>query len=338
MPLNLLARAKSKFKSFINLRSTSSIIKDESKFLVAQLESSGMITDEEVLHYSIISMKDKYPKFEKALKFPLAAKEYTLPSSTCNGLVLVFVRERYGRPTREALWNPTTSEFKTLPPAPSSFDNRYLKMSQGYFGFGFDSASEDYKVIRLLKRKTEHCYAPQAVMAELYSLTTDSWKQFSLVHPCIPRNPGVHVNGTYYWLTLFYPCFIMSFDFATEKFASSLIPAPPSEELNTRNAYHDNIKLVEYCGLLGAMVISSLDRWPSSLEALRSLEIWVWDGSWSLVSTLTVPYAVDLKSLVGTEKLIYLGLKKLMLFDCATSKLEESSQIKHPDGTITFFT
>ncbi|GER56835.1 F-box protein [Striga asiatica] len=351
MSLNLFAHAKSKFKSFLNLCTTSTI-KDVSKFLVVSPE-----VDNGCLHYSIISIKDELPQLEKHLEYPMAqeqGKHY--PSSICNGLLLLLVPPSYDpvtfemkrpiikmtKPPGEALWNPTTKEFKILPPPPSSFDKRCVKMFQGYFGFGFDSASEDYKVIRLLKLgdgKTEGYPLTPAVMAEVYSLTSNSWKQVSVVHPLrIPRHSGVHVNGTYYWLNLSDPWFIVSFDFATEKFASSVIPAPPSDKLTRRNAYFDNIKLVEYCGLLGAMVISggstwprSLgamvisgeDMWPSPLENPRSLEIWVWDGSWSLVSTLTVPNFAGFWTLVGTDKLIFLDWTgKPMFYDCATSKLK----------------
>ncbi|GER56839.1 F-box protein [Striga asiatica] len=216
MSLNLLSHAKSKFKSFLNLWTTP-IIKDESKFLVAQRGPLREV-DEEWSHYSIISTRDKFPKLENHLKYPIAKDDH-YPSSICNGLLLlllpgsrVFCTGKMTKPPGEALWNPTTGEFKILPLPPSNFDPRFVKMFYDYFGFGFDSASEDYK-----------------------------------------------------------------------------------------------------------------DTWSRAVEEMRRLEIWVWDGSWSLVSTLTVPLSVGgLYSLVGTDKLIFLDIKdKLMLFDCATRKLEK---------------
>ncbi|GER44632.1 F-box protein [Striga asiatica] len=258
------------------------IIKHETKFLVARV---SRMDEEQQLDYSIISTKDKFPKLEKDLKYPIAqGKDHHHPSSICNGLLLLLVLEKDTKPPGEALWNPTTGELKILPP--SNFDPRmYVKMSEGYFGFGFDSESEDYKVIRLLELNP-------AAMAELYSLRSNSWKQVSVVHPlCMPRHSTVH-------------------------FGSSLIPAPPSDIPTRRN----NMKLVEYCGYLGAMIMSGVDR---SLEEMRSLEIWVWDGSWSLVSTFTVHGFVNLKGIVGTDKLIFDWSGNLMLFDCVTSKEEE---------------
>ncbi|GER56838.1 F-box family protein [Striga asiatica] len=339
MSLNLFAHAKSKFKSFLNLCTTSTI-KDESKFLVSQRVVPREV-GEGSLHFSIISIKDELPQVEKHLEYPMAQDNH-LPSSICNGLVLLLVPASYypvtfkmkqpiikmRKPSGEALWNPTTREFKILPPPPSSFDKRCKKMFYGYFGFGFDSASEDYKVIRLLKLgdgETEDYPLTPAVMAEVYSLRSNSWKQVSVVHPLnIPRHSGVHVNGTYYWLNLSDPWFIVSFDFATEKFASSLIPAPPSDKLIERCAYYDNIELVEYCGSLGAIVISGEDILSRSLEETRSLEIWVWDGSWSLVSTLTVPRFVGLWTLVGSDKFIFSdSIGRPMFYDFATSKLKK---------------
>ncbi|GER56831.1 F-box protein, partial [Striga asiatica] len=308
MSLKLLAHAKTKFNSFLKLCSTS-IIKDESKFMVAQLPLSWEV-GKELVHYSIISIKDKFPKLEKHLKYPMA-RDLDLPSSICNGLLLILLPGSYDintgktkKPPGEALLNPTTGEFKILPPPPSNFDPRLLELNDD---------------------KREHYQPNPAVMAELYSLRSNSWKQVSVVHPLrIPRHSGVHVNGTYYWLNLSDPRFIVSFDFATEKFASSVIPAPPSDKLTGIKAYLDNIELVEYCGLLGAMVISGHDTWPRSLENMRSLEIWVWDGSWSLVSTLTVPLFVGLWTLLGTDKLIFLDSNcNPMCFDCATGELKK---------------
>ncbi|CAA0826721.1 Unknown protein [Striga hermonthica] len=231
MSLNLFAHAKSKFKSFLNLYKTPIIKKDESKFLVAQFGATGEV-DKGFSHHSIISIKDELVRVEKHLEYPMAEGCH-LPLSTCNGLLLLSVPESYElvtlettkptfkmtKPAGEALWNPTTREFKILPPAPSSFDKRCMKMFHGYFGFGFDSANKDYK---------------------------DTW---------------------------------------------SLVPGS----------------------------VSSLND-----EKMRTLEIWVWDGSWSLVSNLTVPLFVGLESLVGTDELIFLdSIRRPMCFDCVTSRLKK---------------
>ncbi|GER56837.1 F-box family protein [Striga asiatica] len=479
MSLNLLAHAKSKFKSFLNLYKTP-IIKDETKFLVAQRGVSRKVDEEEQLHCSIISTNNKFSKLEKHLKYPIPqGKDYHDPLSICNGLLLLSLPGSYDydkremiKPPGEALWNPTTGEYRVLPLPLSNFDPSpwCMNMFHGYFGFGFDSASEDYKVIRLFNQsdgKTEEVWNEHtmktlsileiwvwdgswslesnltiptdvdlqsvvgtdeeiifldsfgkmrffdcetsklkkihrsydyykremtkppgvalwnpttgeykilplplsnidpspwcrtmfggyfgfgfdsasedykvirlfnqsddrtaAVLAEVYSLRSNSWKQVSVVHPlCFPHGSGVygvHVNGTYYWLNLSDPGFIVSFDFATEKFASSLIPTPPSNNLIREDAYeyyYANLKLVEYCGLLGAVVM-----WNEGNGKISCcLEIWVWDGSWSLESTLTVPSYVGLQSLVGTdEELIFLdSFGKTRFFDCETSKLKK---------------
>ncbi|GER56834.1 DNA-directed RNA polymerase subunit beta'' [Striga asiatica] len=78
-----------------------------------QLGASGKI-DDGLLQYSIISIKDKDPKFEKDLIYPLA-KDHHHPSSICNGLLLLLVREKDtkppGKPDHRGSQNPTSSTF-----------------------------------------------------------------------------------------------------------------------------------------------------------------------------------------------------------------------------------
>ncbi|GER52875.1 F-box protein [Striga asiatica] len=163
LQMKFLAHAKSKFNSFRNLSTALPIMKDDSKFMVARITGVGQM--HEWINYSVISIKDKRPQLEKNFKFPVLQHIHN-PASICNGLLLLLfngngkIDKDTGKTTKpsphEGLWNPTTSEIKTLPPSPASLDPRCVKMAHFYFGFGFDSASEDYKVIRLLKFRDDN--------------------------------------------------------------------------------------------------------------------------------------------------------------------------------------
>ncbi|CAA0835970.1 F-box protein [Striga hermonthica] len=257
-----------------------------------------------------------------------------LPYAASNRLILLLYDNIYGKDPdipQEALWNPTTNELKILPPSPATLDPRYKKRIYNNFGFGYDSTSDDYKVIIFLQRsdhdlkkrcslavaelyslKTNswkrvsfcpYTFHPSAdafvkihvngtyywykkriynnfgfgydstsddykvirflqrsdhdhlkkrcslAVTDLYSLKTNSWKRVSFrpytFHPSADAFAKIHVNGTHYWLTNLDHDFIQSFDFATEKFESYCVPMPPSEKLNGSHKFCHN-RLVEY--------------------------------------------------------------------------------------------
>ncbi|GER52949.1 F-box protein [Striga asiatica] len=131
--------------------------KYKSKFIVAQhTKTIGL----GCLNYLVISIEDTAHQVEKYINYP---KLYHNPVATCNGLVLLLFGGSYDEDTDtktspgEALWNPTTNELKILPPSPAILDPRdtYSKSSHMYFGFGFDSTSDDYKVIRFIEWNRE---------------------------------------------------------------------------------------------------------------------------------------------------------------------------------------
>lgn len=100
------------------------------------------------------------------------------------------------------LWNPTTGESKLIPlsrlkSAPSF---RYVT-----HGFGYDSLTDDYKVVQLIdyddfiENKSSHQDS-----WELYSLRNNSWKKLHVSLPkchyyTLARSIGVYVNGVIHW-------------------------------------------------------------------------------------------------------------------------------------------
>ncbi|GMJ08764.1 hypothetical protein like AT3G06240 [Hibiscus trionum] len=134
------------------------------------------------------------------------------------------------------LWNPSTKEFKILPPSsvqrPPSLDFTSL----GCVGFGYDSQTDDYKVLRFVTNffsidiYGESRFSHATEQVDLYSLKGNSWKEIS--------DPGVsahyatlfdiYVNGFYYWhATGASGSLILSFDIVNETF--STLPLPVCE-------------------------------------------------------------------------------------------------------------
>ncbi|XP_074351923.1 F-box/kelch-repeat protein At3g23880-like [Apium graveolens] len=76
------------------------------------------------------------------------------------------------------LWNPSIGKYKKLPDYHNRFSVSCLSMvrdkpSPYRTGFGYDSISDDYKVIRILDELSYRYFVVQ-----MYSVNADSWTQF----------------------------------------------------------------------------------------------------------------------------------------------------------------
>ncbi|XP_062013922.1 F-box protein CPR1-like [Rosa rugosa] len=119
--------------------------------------------------------------------------------------------------------NPLIRKLVTLPEPNISFESN----NNATIGFGFDAATNDYKVVRLVpddpKRKT---------FAEVYSLARGTWTDprhvagVSEMHACTPQ---AFVNGTLHWQAVRGPNgagyhFILTFDVGSESFSEIMMP------------------------------------------------------------------------------------------------------------------
>ncbi|XP_024185413.1 F-box/kelch-repeat protein At3g23880 isoform X2 [Rosa chinensis] len=134
---------------------------------------------------------------------------------SCNGLVCVQV-------DCEAimLWNPCTRDSKILPEPPRVINSEYWYY---FYGFGYDSASDDYKVIRGFTD-----YLAKKIMIHIFSLKTGSWRSVEDIdYVTLIMQQGLFLNGALHWLyNLPEGCSrILSFDLETERFQKT-IPFP----------------------------------------------------------------------------------------------------------------
>ncbi|XP_059629158.1 F-box protein CPR1-like [Cornus florida] len=134
--------------------------------------------------------------------------------SSCNGLVSMLVNFK-----TVFLLNPLTREFKKLP-------DHVFKWQ--YYGFGYDSFSDDYKVVLGSCEEIGNGYL-ESIVIKVYSLRSNCWKQIQQVMPHHIQCPnGVFANGAIHWEASRkgqnLSCHIVSFNLAEEKFKVVLQP------------------------------------------------------------------------------------------------------------------
>ncbi|KAK1354098.1 hypothetical protein POM88_047354 [Heracleum sosnowskyi] len=160
---------------------------------------------------------------EDSVKIPLPQKfdDYNVNICSCNGLVCLTGFSKY----IGYIWNPSTRRIKILP-APNK---RSIYFEPGV-GFGFDPVSGDYKILRLVRRSddSDSDSFPQFVIeAELYSTSTDSWKDISVpetlkrFHPFRPSKCVCTKNGVVYVEGI---DVLLSFDLKNEQFGVHRYP------------------------------------------------------------------------------------------------------------------
>ncbi|KAK8556447.1 hypothetical protein V6N13_064481 [Hibiscus sabdariffa] len=229
----------------------------------------------------------------------------------CNGILCL----DDGR-DKAALWNPSTREFKILPQ--SSVQRPPLVDSTSFecFGFGYDSQTDDYKVVRFVVNYFEEdsdagSMFEQNDQVELYSHRSDSWKEISYpgVGPYDSPPFNCYINGVYYWqATASSGDLILSFDMVNEKF--STLPWP-----QTLDGFYSH--LLDFNGLLGAMFYQG-----KGTE--ESFDLWVMNVSWT--KQFSIESVPGVERLLGFWKNVEFFLEssdhELVLFDPSTRELK----------------
>ncbi|KAA3482117.1 F-box protein CPR30-like [Gossypium australe] len=242
---------------------------------------------------------------------------------------------------KAAIWNPSTRDFKILPPSSvqrppyfSPFEETYLTLdgvALKHAAFGFDSKTDDYKIIRFVVLtfvNSEEVYSHPHFMyqVELYSLRSNSWKEIPSdytpsettlgnTEPTLGNN---YVDGICYWKTktgeyLDFRRLILSFDMGNEKF--SILPIP--EFVGSFLEYH--VDLLVFNGSLGAIV------YPSE-RIDTSFDLWVTsEGVWTK--------QFNIKSISGVVRPLGFGKNgdlflrdtndEVLLFDASTQELKK---------------
>ncbi|CAM8921454.1 unnamed protein product [Rhodiola kirilowii] len=158
-------------------------------------------------HFEVISREDAPPL--------LADVDFFLYDSyvvgQCHGLFCIMMSKR--EETSFLLWNPTTRECKevkkndvaNMVDAGCMFDIKKIRWNpcEGY-GFGYDSSSDDYKIVRLSGPQTN------VVVVEIYKIGSRIWKKLEqsisdtiyIFQSILSHNICPFLNGACHWVAL----------------------------------------------------------------------------------------------------------------------------------------
>ncbi|XP_027156637.1 F-box protein CPR1-like [Coffea eugenioides] len=112
----------------------------------------------------------------------------------CNGLVyLNDVNDTY-------LFDPALREVRLLPPPPCNARPEDFICTEVYEGLGYDPTTNDYKVVILAEYASSLVEDHTLFKADIYSLSTDSWREIDSMFPTLARPRFcVLFNGLMHW-------------------------------------------------------------------------------------------------------------------------------------------
>ncbi|KAK4425839.1 F-box protein [Sesamum alatum] len=177
--------------------------------------------------YSISTIKDD--AISRKLELP---GNWFEVMGSCDGLVLLI-----DKGFEKFLVNPITLQQFKVPISPLALDkNESLCLD----GFGYDSSSDDYKIVTLTHYDTVNKPRPNDIFVDVYSVKRGVWKRIDNLpydHPGVELSPGALVNGALHWLASRrepgHPPVIAAFNLAYEVFDE--IPAPSGIDLQNFN-------------------------------------------------------------------------------------------------------
>ncbi|VFQ71751.1 unnamed protein product [Cuscuta campestris] len=273
--------------------------------------------DERAPLRTVYDLRRDNDAFEEYKKFPLPSKpglDGSYIVGTCNGLICLSRVEEGA--WNIVLFNPSIRKRLIFPepdlPAPNSPRERHY---YALLGFGFDSASNDYKV---LLRVPSDADADADDLAEvwLFSLNRHSWTRLtddSPKHDCWAFPRPVFVKGALHYGL--YLDMILAFNISTESFfviniPNALVPFAPQMSLIE---YEDSIALFNCHG---------------------SHELWVMkeygvDSSWTMVFHSTdknrgLVFGTNVLDVFGVRKTgrLFLNVSREQELGCELATLE----------------
>lgn len=238
---------------------------------------------------------------------------------SANGLVCVSKNKM----NELLIFNPSTRKSREIPSAPAEFPRSFHITECSLCGFGYDGVNDDYKVVKIAQ-----CYLQfRGIMAVVYSLKTNSWKQIRNV-PTDTRfcgDWGMFASGALHWLAIKNPTksreIVVGFDLGLEQFRE--VPFPvikgPFVNFNTNFLVSDGESLC----IINNYPNSHSDLWlmnnHSGAETLwskaLSLEQCGILGSFMFIRPVAFPKSgesvlLEVGFSVGRTKLVWYDLKR----------------------------
>ncbi|TMW94541.1 hypothetical protein EJD97_010117 [Solanum chilense] len=239
-------------------------------------------------------------------------------AGVCNGILCICSYRGI------VLYNPTLREFWKLPPSnlplladlsPSKKIDCWMDLATG---IGFDTNTNDYKVVRILNPSNEYEFEDFdnnnkfISKVEIYNLSTNCWRRLEDLECIInfSHSSRVSFNKAYYWrgyLNIGHNC-IVSFDFSTESFKKHAYPEDlDGKRSQSLSILNQNLALIYYA-----------EFYSPDMLVEQSIDIWIMKReSWVKEFTLG-PMLISKPLLVwknGTELMIESKEGKLMSYN-----------------------
>uniref|UniRef100_A0A1J3JQ33 F-box protein CPR30 n=1 Tax=Noccaea caerulescens TaxID=107243 RepID=A0A1J3JQ33_NOCCA len=277
------------------------------------------------------------------VEHPLKAGGLTEVFGSCNGLIGLS-----NSPTDMAIFNPSTRQIHRLPAEIVDFPEGSTTRGYVFYGFGYDSVNDDYKIVRMVQCKGGK--ADELVLGfpyeiKVFSLKRNSWKRIKRVLPAIQllfyfyyhllyrRGYGVLASNSLHWVLPRRPGLIgfntiIRFDLASEEFEILGFPEVLA---------HENIDIGVLDGRLCLMCnheFAYVDVW-----VMKEYNV---EASWSKLFRVTKPKSVDsfdfMRPLIWSKDrskiLLEINNAKLVWFDLA-SKRFRTLRIKDCDSSYS---
>ncbi|KAL2922241.1 F-box protein CPR1 [Bienertia sinuspersici] len=228
---------------FIKLHLNQTLISNSDRYLLKSSIGAAF-------YYAKLDLPHNYLSFS-TLEHPLEYEEVEV-FGACNGVVCISNYDKID----VFLYNPLTKSRRKLPPKRIPNPEKDCVL----FGFGYDSKSDDYKVLRILQGFScqKCCYDE----AQVYSLNNNAWKSVAFVSKpyffpfadChgVLVNEGLHYIVSSEELDSQQRKMIACFDLRTEKF--SLMDCPLNDDKSKTEWEYLEFCVRELGGCLAVMV------------------------------------------------------------------------------------
>ncbi|THG21706.1 hypothetical protein TEA_015018 [Camellia sinensis var. sinensis] len=243
---------------------------------------------------------------------PLRCQDYgTEVWGSCNGLLCLA-----NALDTLVLWNPSNRNSRRLPHAAVEFQNLSKYYENRIYGFGYDSGSDDYKVVRIVAIKgVNDDYFDYEV--KVYSLKSNSWhraKKFPHF-PNLKKSGGALAGGALHWvvteeLEVYTAGLIVSFDLCREEYG--FVPQPDYSDMN----FFMSVQELEGClSVLCYYYLAGVHLWVMKDYGVKE--------SWTKLVTVAEPGVVRpppyMRPLVysknGGERLLEQDMEGLLWYD-----------------------
>ncbi|XP_074277229.1 F-box protein CPR1-like [Silene latifolia] len=308
LPVKTLIKCTTLSKSFLSLITSRDFISDH----IPQHTNSHLLlryfTQNNQEKYHFEPDNDTFSGFQNQgllvpfLNYP---NEWFTVAGCVNG-VLCLVNDYRTEGTLIILWNPSIRKFVHVP-RPIFVFEKYGGYESAC-GFGFDSISDDYKVVRVVDLGPEF----QATQIEVYSLKSGCWRVIG-VGPCYSIKlvycggyTSCFLNGSVHWVGSRFVSpndenVILKFDMSTECFEIIQLPRI-LQETKAKFSRILDLFIHECNGML------TLIKWNYN-DAIQTCSIWLMK-EYGVVKSWTKTFDLDIGNLRPREMPKAFGFRK----------------------------